>query len=225
MRMTTPEYEPSSASAAGTFAAGVGPQLARRWEKRSVRVALTAGLLVAAFGAPVGWLWSELAPRLVLTRQEGDPTFAGPLGEEFIAADGWFAILGFAVGLVIAIAAWVLLPRQRGAPVLVALILGSLAGAWLAWYVGYRIGLAQFHSAYAAAPIGGRFDEPLVLRATNLDRHRAWAPLVSGVAAIQALVAAAVYSGLAGFSAYPGLRRPPPAPWVQAPYDHDHGVS
>ena len=37
-----------------------------------------------------------------------------PSPEEYIAADGWFTILGFGFGLVAAVVAWLVLRRYRG---------------------------------------------------------------------------------------------------------------
>ena len=126
--------------------------------------------------------------------------------EQAVAGDGWFAVLGAAAGLLFAVLAWSLLRRYRGPVMLIALTLGSLIGGMLAWWVGHKIGLAQFDQARQAAALGARLDAPLGLRITNLSRDHPWAPLITGVAAIQALVAAATYTVLAGFSAHSDLR-------------------
>jgi hypothetical protein len=109
-----------------------------------------------------------------------------------------------------------LIRRHRGVAVLVGLTVGSLAAAGLAWWVGYKIGLAQFDHVKTTADIGARLDAPLGLRVTDLDKDKLWPPLPTGVAAVQALVAAAIYTGFAGFSTSPdlGAVRPTPVhPW------------
>jgi hypothetical protein len=173
---------------------------------RSMTAALAVAVLVAVAGAGIGWLWAALAPRIAVIKAEQGFLYADSEPEQAVAGDGWFAILGAVAGLLFAVLAWYLLRRYRGPAILVGLTLGSLVGAVLAWWVGYKIGLAQFDQARGVAAIGARLNAPLGLRITDLNKDHLWTPMPSGVAAIQALVAAAVYTIFAGFSAYQDLR-------------------
>jgi hypothetical protein len=183
---------------------------------RSALVMIATAVVVAALGAPLGWLWSVLAPRVGYIKTDGGFLYADSEPEQAMAADGWFLIIGAAAGLVLAVLVWVALRRYRGVAMLAALTVGSLGGAMLAWWLGHRIGMSQFNQANAAAVNGDRIDGPLGLRITNLTARQGWKPLLTGVAAGQALVAALVYTCLAGFSVYdnlrgPGRRAAPPA--------------
>lgn len=207
--MTDPYPDP-----AHTFAQQVQATRRRRW--RSVRAALLLGTVVAAFGPAVGWLWANLAPRVAVIKTDQGFVYADAEPEQAVAADGWFAILGLAAGVALALLAWVLLRRHRGIAVMVGLTLGSLGGALLAWWIGHKIGLAQFEGVRDSAAVGTRLDAPLGLRITDLDTDRLWPPAPTGVAAVQALIAAFVYTGLAGFSPYPDLHKPEPRPALTA---------
>jgi hypothetical protein len=177
------------------------------------RTVATAGLLtvaIVALGAPLGWLWSVVAPRLEVIKVEQGFLYAQTEPEQPIAADGWFAIIGAATGLVLALLAWWLLRRHRGAVVMAALLVGSLGAAMLAWWVGHKIGYSQFMTASAAAGVGDHLNAPLGLAMTHLGPQRGWRLFPTGVGAVQALIAVFTYASLAGFSSWPDLRSAPP---------------
>jgi hypothetical protein len=73
--------------------------------------------------------------------------------------------------------------------------------------MGVRIGMHQFEAVRATAVIGQRVDAPLALSLTNLDRSDYWPPRMTGVVALQALLAAGTYTMIVGFSIDPNLRR------------------
>lgn len=175
-------------------------------QRRALLPALLVGLVVAAFGGLLGVLWEAVAPRLAVIKAEGGFLYAETEPEQPVAADGWFAIIGAVAGVVFALLAWRLLRKYRGVGMLVGLTLGSLAGAVLAWYVGYKIGHAEFLAANSMAAVGDRLDAPLELAMTNLDQRNLWKLFPTGVAAAQALLAAFTYTFLAGFSPHPDLR-------------------
>ena len=168
---------------------------------------LTA-LVVAVAGLGLGVLWLQLAPRLGIIKVAGGFLYADSEPEQAVAADGVFGFIGVGAGVMVALLAWVLLRRYRGVSVLIGLVVGSLVCAWLAWWLGARLGMAQFEAVRDTAPIGTRVEAPLALRLTDLDRNAYWPPQVTGVVAVQALVAAMTYTILAGFSIHPGLRPP-----------------
>jgi hypothetical protein len=183
----------------------------------SVIAAIVVAIVVAAGGIGVGRIWAEVVPRVTLIKVEGGFVYADSEPEQPIAADGWFAILAVAAGLLFAVLAWVLLSRYRGVAVLLGLVVGSLIGAWLAYRVGHDVGLAEYRRLRGPAAVGTRLEAPLGLRITDLREQitTVWRP--TGVAAIQALAAAFAYTAFAGFSTHGSLRGPDPAPHHQ-PY-------
>jgi hypothetical protein len=169
-------------------------------------------VVVALTGLPLGWLWAELSPRVAAIRTENGLAYADPAPEQAVAADGWFMILGGVAGVIVAVLAWVLVRRHRGVGVLIALTIGSLGAAYIAWLVGSAIGQAEFEQ-FAGVAVGTPVQAPLRLRVTGLHEDTWWRPLLTGVAAAQPLVAVVTYTTLAAFSARPGLRpdeRTPP---------------
>jgi hypothetical protein len=170
-----------------------------------VAAAATA-VVVAGVGPLLGWLWAELAPRIPIIKVDGGFVYAEAEPEQAVAADGWFAILGTAAGVILAVLAWVVLRRYRGVTVLVALALGSFVAAALALWLGHKIGAAEFVTIRDAAAVGDRIEAPLSLRITNMDADQWWLPKPTGVSAVQALVAVFTYTCLAGFSSHADLR-------------------
>jgi hypothetical protein len=170
-----------------------------------VRAAVLVALGVGALGAAVGWLWAEIAPRLQVIKSDRGFLYADAEPEQPIAGDGLFLFLGVALGILLAVLVWVLLRRYRGAAMLLALSVGSLVGAALAFWVGHKIGVSQFNAVRNSAPIGAQLSAPVTLRVTELNFDKSWWP--NGVVAAQALAAAFTYTALAGFSAYDDLGR------------------
>jgi hypothetical protein len=179
----------------------VGPSLQRR-----ILVPIGLAVALGVLGVGIGWLWALIAPRLPLVVKNGAYYYGDAEPEQPVAADGWFLIIGIVAGIVLAVAVWLLLRRYRGVGTLVALTLGSVLGGWVAWYIGYKIGLAEFKSAVATATENTHLNGPLKLGMTNMDPQKWWRPELTGVVMGQALSAALVYTALAGFSAYDDLR-------------------
>jgi hypothetical protein len=102
-----------------------------------------------------------------------------------------------------------MLRRYRGLGMLFAIVIGSLVGALVAWWLGVTIGAHQFAAVENTVAAGARVDAPLGLHLTELTKHDLWA---TGIPAVQALAAAFAYTMLAGFSVYPSLRGPDPEP-------------
>ena len=168
------------------------PQRPRRPLGRALRVAgLTiAGLLL--LGAPLGLLWRWLAPdgRVVQTAQGPYPV--DPQPEQYVAADGWFTLLGLAFGVAAAIGAWRLVRRHRGPVQLAAVTLGTLAAGPVAWLAGRTWGHAEFERWERTAAAGTQAVQPPDLRA--------W-----GVVLVPAFAAVITYTLLAGWSHDPDL--------------------
>ncbi|GAA0803683.1 hypothetical protein [Spirilliplanes yamanashiensis] len=203
------------------------PQRPRRPLGRALRVAgLTAGALLL-LGGPLGLLWRWLAPdgRVVQTAQGPYPV--DPQPEQYVAADGTFALLGLAFGVAAAIGTWRLVRRHRGPVQLAAVTLGTLAAGPAAWLAGRTWGHAEFERWERTAAAGTQAVQPPDLRA--------W-----GVVLVPAFAAVITYTLLAGWAhdpdldpdAAPGVWQPPlssdspddPAP-TAAPAPHAPGAA
>jgi hypothetical protein len=174
-----PPHEHSSASHQGQ-PASAGPHLAHPGYgapvepdgpglKAEVRQAAVTTVAVAVSGALLGVLWWWLAPSVPLVGDVVDKSWVVYLkdseGEQAVGVDGTFTLLALAFGLVSALVVF-LLRRRGGVPLVVALGVGGLLGALLAWRVGVWLGPAQDVVAHAReAGKGVTFSAPLKLGA------------------------------------------------------------
>jgi hypothetical protein len=172
------------------------PKPPRRPWRRTVAVLVLTVLPIAAVGAPLGVLWQWLAPTVpVVKTASGGAVINDPSPEQFVAADGWFSIVGLGFGIGVAIAAWMILRRDRGPALLLGTVLGTLAAAGVAWQVGRRFGLAAYRTWQDTAAAGASFDRPP-------DVHALAILLVPAFAAV------IVCTLLAGWSNDPDLEVP-----------------
>lgn len=179
---------------------------------RSLRRTLTTAALVvlvlAAAGAPLGVLWRFVAPAVpVINAGDGRIVVNDPAPEEYIASDGWFALLGLGFGVVAAIVAWQVLRRFRGPWLLVAVTAGCLAAPVVAWRTGRLIGLGAYAGWRTSSAQGATYDAPPDLHAY-------------GILLVPAFAAVILLTLLAGWSNDPELDRPGARPG----YGHDLGV-
>jgi hypothetical protein len=110
----------------------------RTWREDLVTLAMTAGVTVL-LGAPVGLLWSAVAPHAHVRVEAGAAYISDATTEVFIAGDGWFIGLTLLAGIACGVLAW-LAARRSGPFVVLGLAAGSLAAAYVASRVGVRIG-------------------------------------------------------------------------------------
>ncbi|MEU4654186.1 AAA family ATPase [Streptomyces sp. NPDC023723] len=137
--------------------------------KAEVRQAAVITVVVAVSGALLGVLWWWLAPSVPLVGDVVDKSWVVYLkdseGEQAAGVDGTFTLLALAFGLVSALVVF-LLRRRGGVPLVVALGVGGLLGALLAWRVGVWLGPTQDVLAHAReAGKGETFSAPLKLGA------------------------------------------------------------
>ncbi|WP_347405360.1 DUF2567 domain-containing protein [Micromonospora sp. WMMD980] len=213
--------EPWTVHPPGPLAPSPGTTVARRGFGRAVATTLGVTALLTVLGAPLGLLWAWLAPGTPVRQTPDGAVYAVPQPEQPIAADGWFSLLALGFGVLSAIALWVLLRRRRGPAGLLAVALGGLGAAVVAWQVGRRIGLATFQRLVDTAPPGTDFTKPADLRAGGVD----WfgpLPLPHGNLLLAAFGAAVTYTLLAGWSRWPSLR-PEPEPGGDWPPAHGPG--
>ena len=172
------------------------PMPVRRPWRRTAAVGVLSLLTVVAAGVPLGLLWSWVSPSVpVVETSANGPVVSDPSPEQFIAADGWFTIFGFAFGVLVALAAWFVARRHRGPVLLSSVVLGALGAAVVAWQVGRRLGLDGWVRWQDTAVAGDTFDRPP-------DLH-AYGPLL-----VPAFAAVIVCTLLAGWSNDPDLDAP-----------------
>jgi hypothetical protein len=110
----------------------------RTWREDLVTFALTAAVTVL-LGAPLGLVWSAVAPHAHVTVAAGETYITDGATEVFIAGDGWFIGLSLLVGVGCGVLAW-LVARRSGPFVVVGLAVGGLVAAYVASRVGVRVG-------------------------------------------------------------------------------------
>ncbi|GID31749.1 DUF2567 domain-containing protein [Paractinoplanes brasiliensis] len=168
----------------------------RPW-KRTLVVALGCFLVIVVLGGPLGLLWRALAPSVpVVDAGQAGIVVNDPSPEEYIAADGWFTLLGLGFGLLVAIVAWLVLRRDRGPFLLLSVVLGALGAGWLvAPRVGELIGRSDYQSWAETAQQGATYMAPPEVHAL-------------GPTLVPAFAAAIVLTLLAGWSNDPDLDQP-----------------
>jgi hypothetical protein len=171
------------------------PRPRRPWGRTLTVTGLTVVALAVA-GGPLGLLWRSVAPAVpVLNAGEGRILIQNPAPEEYVAADGWFALLGFGFGLLAAIVAWMTLRRDRGPFLVLGVTLGSLAAALVAWQAGRLIGRAAWADWRETSAAGATYQAPPDLHAL-------------GTLLVPAFAAVIVLTLLAGWSNDPNLDLP-----------------
>lgn len=171
-----------------------GPSLRARWAPADeVRAGLVIVVVLAVAGALLGVLWQWWSPPGPLGYVVAPGAVQPDETEAFIAADGRFAVIAAAVGLVAAVVVW-RRKQSRGPVAAAALAVGGLLGALLMAMVGH---------ALAGGQAGGKPDT--VLHHLPLTVH------IRGLLLLEAAVAVLVYSLFASFAADDDLGRPDPS--------------
>ena len=177
----------------------------RNW-RRELVVALGVAAVAAVLGVPLGLLWTRYAPhphKIVLydyALYNGD--------ERLIAGEGWYVFASLATGLVLAVLAWVVLRRHRGAIVLLGLAAGGIAGGVIMYGTGHHVGAAHATYLLTHSQPGTDVRMPVDLGAQRVGLWHGFVPFAHGDVLCIAIAAVLVYLVLAGFSAYPTLRPP-----------------
>ena len=127
--------------------------MVRTWREDLVCLGMTAAVTVL-LGAPLGLLWSGVAPHAHVTVVAGqEPYISDVTTEVFIAGDGWFVGLTLLAGVVCGVLAW-LAARRSGPFVVVGLVAGGLIAAYVASRVGVRIGQDELRDALRSGQQG-----------------------------------------------------------------------
>jgi hypothetical protein len=123
-----------------------------RWRDDLLAAGFTAAIAVL-LGAPVGLLWSALAPHAHVSVSAAGSTVVDGASEVFIAGDGWFIGITLLVGVVTGVLAW-LVARASAPFVVVGLAVGGLLASYVASKVGIRLGQDSLRAALRHGPDG-----------------------------------------------------------------------
>jgi hypothetical protein len=175
---------------------GSMPRRRRSW-RRTLLVTVLSAVVALALGGPLGLLWVWLAPSVpVIDAGPNGIVVNDPSPEEYIAADGWFTVLGLGFGLLVAIVAWLVLRRDRGPFLLLGVVAGTLgAGYLVAPWVGGTIGRSDYRHWQETAVQGATYLAPPEVHSVG--------PML-----VPAFAAAIVLTLLAGWSNDPELDHP-----------------
>jgi len=134
----------------------------------------------AALGIVAGLIWAAVAPRPLLQEiAHGEAELVNAETAAFIAADAWFGLITAVGGLITGILGYRLLVRRAGAAATAGLVLGAVAAALLAMWVGDNIGLGTYNHLLASSPTGTFFNASLALGAKSTLAF--WPLCTSGV--------------------------------------------
>jgi hypothetical protein len=165
--------------------------------------ALVVAALLTGLGAGLAYVWSAISPRVVLEMTTDGPVYTQPNPEGYVAGESVYLMMSVGVGILSAIAVWLLARKRRGPIVLAGLAIGSVVGATLMAWLGSRIGLAEYQRLLTHAPVGSHFEVPVKVRSAIIDLG---AFKIQGAVLVQAMLAVAVYTLLAGFYPTVSLR-------------------
>ena len=122
----------------------------------------------ALLGIGAGLIWAAVAPRAVLQEvARGQAEFVNVETSAFIVADAWFCLIVVVGGLITGILGYRFLVRRTGWTAAAGLVLGAVAAALLALWIGENIGLGTYNHLLATSPNGTFFHESLALGAKS----------------------------------------------------------
>lgn len=165
----------------------------QRW-RADVPGAVAVLVATVLLGAPAGLLWSSLAPRLTVTfGAEGPSAPDLQSSEAFIGADGSYALVMLAVGVLCGALAW-LFARRSGPWTVAALTVGGVLAALVAARVGVLPGSRETLEALEQGRVGHAPVELYLGRLQGEEPHlrASWAALAWPVGALAAFVVGAL---------------------------------
>lgn len=133
---------------------------------------ILVGLLVLGgmlqLAGPVGLVWAAVAPRAVYVLTPTGARLADPSTQALIAADGWFAAVAAAAGLLCGVSAYLAAGRRHGVGAVVGLAVGGVVAGLFAWRVGQIPDLAEFRHAVQTRQDGTQVPAFLSLNAKSV---------------------------------------------------------
>jgi hypothetical protein len=133
-----------------------------------LRIGVAAALVIAVLGVPAGLLWTTVAPRTTYVIAGGKALLGDPESQTLIAADGWFALLTAAAGLLCGVVAYVIAGRLGELGLLGALGVGGTAAGLIAWWAGSLVGRSSFQHEVRTAHDGTAAKGALGLHAAGV---------------------------------------------------------
>jgi hypothetical protein len=165
----------------------------------------------AVLGVMAGLVWAAVAPRALLQEVgRGQAILVSAETNAFILADAWFCLIVALGGAITGIVGYRLLVRRAGWTAAAGLVLGALAAALLALWVGENIGLASYNHQLASSPNGTFFHASLALGAKSA---LAFWPMLTSI-----IILLAEYGGRRSPAAADGPINPDPSGmWTSGP--------
>ncbi|HTX29695.1 MAG TPA: hypothetical protein VME19_22030 [Streptosporangiaceae bacterium] len=122
----------------------------------------------AVLGVVAGLIWAAVAPRALLQEvASGEAQVVNVETSAYIVADAWFCLIGAVGGLITGVLGYTILIRRAGWPATAGLVLGALAAALVALWVGSNIGLGTYNHLLASSQVGAYFNSSLALGAKS----------------------------------------------------------
>jgi hypothetical protein len=119
-------------------------------------------------GVAAGLIWAAVAPRaLLLQIGPGEAELVNAESHAFIVADAWFCLIAALGGVITGVVGYRFLVRRAGWTAAAGLVLGAVAAALLALWVGEYIGLGPYHHLLATSRSGAFFHASLGLGAKS----------------------------------------------------------
>ncbi len=107
----------------------------------------------ALLGAAAGFVWAAVAPRaLAVVAGPDSADIVNVETNAFIAGTGWFTLLTAIGGIISGLLGYAFAVRRYRAPAMAAVLVGGLAAALTAKWIGQRSGAAAFNRALQAGP-------------------------------------------------------------------------
>ncbi len=149
---------------------------------------LATGLTLAAvllgtalLGVAAGFIWSAVAPRpLLIVVARGSADVVNPETSAFILADVWFTVLILIGGVISGLLGYLYAVRRYGPAAMLSVLLGALAAALIARWIGEQSGAATFHHLLIVSRPGTLLRASLELGGVGA---LAFWPLAAGVTA------------------------------------------
>jgi hypothetical protein len=115
-----------------------------------------------------GLIWAAVAPRPLLQEiARGEAELVNAESTAFIVADAWFALITAVGGVITGLLGYRFVIRRAGAAATAGLVLGALAAALVALWVGENIGLGTYNHLLASSATGAFFNSSLALGAKS----------------------------------------------------------
>ena len=130
-------------------------------------------------GIVAGLIWAAVAPRPLLQEiAHGEAQVVNAETSAFIVADAWFCVIAATGGVITGVVGYRILVRRAGWPATAGLVLGAVAAALLAMWVGENVGLRSYNHLLASSAVGTLFHASLALGAKS---SLAFWPLLTSV--------------------------------------------